>query len=213
MSENIASKTNEPEVNVVTARERMAAGLWYDANNDAELAAERLRAKDLCFEYNATRPSDTKRINELKGQILPNAAADTEVLAPLQVDYGYNCVIGEGTFINHGAYLMDGAQITIGAHCYIGPSCGFYTASHPKLPRDRNRGFELASPISIGDDCWFGGDVAVLPGVSVGSGAIIGAGSVVTRDIPAGCIAAGNPCRVIRELTEADGLANEELGL
>ena len=196
-----------------TARERMDAGLWYDANNDAELAAERLRAKDLCFEFNTTRPSDTERLAELRAQILPHAADGVEVCAPLQVDYGYNCVIGEGTFFNHGTYLMDGARITIGSHCYFGPSCGFYTASHPKLARDRNRGFELASPITIGDDVWFGGDVTVLPGVSIGSGAIIGAGSVVTRDVPPMCIAAGNPCRVIRELTDRDALNDEDLGL
>ena len=209
MSAHDTNKTEAP----VTARERMDAGLWYDANNDAELAAERLRAKDLCFEFNTTRPSDAKKRAELQAQILPHAAADVEVCAPLQVDYGHNVVVGEGTFFNHGTYLMDGARITIGSHCYFGPSCGFYTASHPKLACDRNRGFELASPITIGDDVWFGGDVTVLPGVTIGSGAIIGAGSVVTRDVPPMCIAAGNPCRVIRELTEDDGLTNEELGI
>lgn len=206
-------ETTENTTVPTTAHERMDAGLWYDANNDAELAAERLRAKDLCFEFNTTRPSDTERLAELQAQILPHAAGGVDVLAPLQVDYGYNCHIGEGTFFNHGTYLMDGARITIGSHCYFGPSCGFYTASHPKLARDRNRGFELASPITIGDDVWFGGDVTVLPGVTIGSGAIIGAGSVVTRDVPPMCIAAGNPCRVIRELTEADALADEDLGI
>ncbi len=197
----------------MTARDRMDAGLWYDANNDPELLEERLRAKDLCFELNSTRPSDTARAAELLAKILPNAAPDAEILAPLQVDYGPNCHIGEGTFINHGAYLMDGARITIGSHCYIGPSCGFYTACHAKLPRDRSRGFELAKPITVGDDVWFGGNVVVLPGVSIGDGSIIGAGSVVTRDVPAGCVAAGNPCKVIRQLTEADGLTDEELGI
>lgn len=197
----------------MTARERMDAGLWYDANNDPELLEERLRAKDLCFELSSTRPSDTARAAELLAKILPNAAADAEILAPLQVDYGTNCFIGEGTFINHGAYFMDGARITIGSHCYIGPSCGFYTACHAKLPRDRNRGFELAKPITVGNDVWFGGNVVVCPGASIGDGSIIGAGSVVTRDVPAGCVAAGNPCKVIRQLTEADGLTNEELGI
>ncbi|MDO4848429.1 MAG: sugar O-acetyltransferase [Coriobacteriia bacterium] len=206
-------ETTENTTVPTTARERMDAGLWYDANNDAELAAERLRAKDLCFEFNTTHPSDSERLAELQAQILPHAADGVEVCAPLQIDYGYNCYIGEGTFFNHGTYLMDGARITIGSHCYFGPSCGFYTASHPKLARDRNRGFELASPITIGDDVWFGGDVTVLPGVTIGSGAIIGAGSVVTRDVPPMCIAAGNPCRVIRELNEADALTDEDLGL
>ncbi len=196
-----------------TDRERMDAGLWYDANNDPELLAGRLRAQDLCFEYNSTRPSNTERLMQLRSMLFPNAAASAELLSPLQVDYGPNCHIGEGTFINRGAYFMDGARITIGSHCFIGPSCGFYTATHPKLARDRNRGFEIAKPITIGDDVWFGGDVVVLPGVRIGDGAIIGAGSVVTRDVPAGCIAAGNPCKVIRELTEADGLTDEELGI
>lgn len=210
----MANASNAPTSSApASARERMDAGLWYDANNDPELLTERLRAQDLCFEFNATRPSDAQRLAKLRAELLPNVAADAEILAPLQVDYGANCFIGEGTFINHGAYFMDGARISIGSHCFIGPSCGFYTATHAKLPRDRNRGFEIAKPITIGDDVWFGGDVVVLPGVSIGAGSIIGAGSVVTRDVPAGCIAAGNPCRVIRELTEADGLTDEELGI
>ena len=195
------------------ARERMEAGLWYDANNDSELAAERLRAQDLCLELNSTRPSDTERVAELRAQIFPYVAASADVLIPVQVDYGRNVHIGEGSFINHGAYFMDGAPITIGANCFIGPSCGFYTASHPKLARDRNRGYEIARPITIGDNVWFGGDVVVLPGVTIGNDAIIGAGSVVTRDIPPHCIAVGNPCRVIRELADRDALSDEDLGL
>ncbi len=195
------------------ARERMEAGLWHDANIDPELPLERLRAQDLCLELNTTRPSDAERVAELRAQIFPNVAESADVLIPVQVDYGRNVYIGEGSFINHGAYFMDGAPITLGANCFIGPSCGFYTASHPKLARDRNRGYEIARPITIGDNVWFGGNVVVLPGVSIGDGAIIGAGSVVTRDIPPLCIAVGNPCRVIREITEDDALTDEQLGI
>jgi acetyltransferase-like isoleucine patch superfamily enzyme len=208
MNSNETAKTRP-----ASARERMEAGLWYDANFDAELSAERLRVQDLCLELNSTRPSDTERVAAIRERVFPNVAANAEVLIPVQTDYGRNVHIGEGSFVNHGAYFMDGAQITIGTNCFIGPSCGFYTASHPMLARDRNRGYENARPISIGNDVWFGGNVVVLPGVEIGDGAVIGAGSVVTRNIPPRCVAAGNPCRVLRELTEDDALTDEQLGI
>ena len=99
---------------------------------------------------------------------------------------------------------MDGAPITIGAHCFIGPNCGIYTASHPLTAEQRNQGLERALPITIGDNVWIGGNVTILPGVTIGSACVIGAGSVVTHDIPAGMIAVGNPCRVLRPITPED---------
>ena len=108
--------------------------------------------------------------------------------------------IGADTFINHGAYLMDCGGITIGRHCFIGPNCGMYTANHPISPRERNQGLENAKPIVIGDNCWLGGDVTILPGVTIGENTVIGAGSVVTKDIPANVVAVGNPCRVLRSI-------------
>ena len=127
-----------------------------------------------------------------------------ELLSPLYVDYGERVRIGDGCFINHGAYLMDGGGITIGSHVFIGPNLGAYTAVHPLVAEERNQGLERALPIVIGDNVWIGGDVTILPGVTIGAEAVIGAGSVVTKDVPAGVVAAGNPCRVLRPITEAD---------
>ena len=110
---------------------------------------------------------------------------------------------------------MDSAPIRIGEHCFIGPSCGMYTAVHPLIAEERDRGLEKALPITVGDHVWFGGDVTVLPGVTIGSYSVIGAGSVVTKDIPSGVIAAGNPCRVLRKVTEEDRcrITGEERGI
>ncbi len=108
--------------------------------------------------------------------------------------------------VNHNAYLMDGAKICIGSHCFIGPNCGMYTANHPLLASERNRGLEKASPIIIEDDVWIGADVTILPGVRIGKGSVIGAKSVVTKDIPSNVIAAGNPCQILRAITEEDSI-------
>lgn len=188
----------------MTEREKMARGLWYDANYDADLVQARTDAEDLCFELNHTRPSDRAKREEILGKLLPDRGADTVILSPFYTDYGANCRIGEATFINHNAYLMDGAPITIGSHCFIGPNCGMYTANHPMIAEERNRGLEQAKPIHIGDNVWIGADVTILPGVTIGEGCVIGAKSLVNRDIPAGMFAAGVPCRVIRPITDDD---------
>lgn len=191
----------------MTQRERRDAGLWYDANYDEALLAERMAAEDLAFELNATRPSDADRRRELLGRLLGHVGEHVEVLSPLTVDYGYNVSIGDRSFLNHGAHLMDCAPITLGSHVFVGPNLGAYTAEHPLVAEERNRGLELARPIVVEDDVWIGGDVTILAGVRVGRGSVVGAGSVVTRDVPAGVVAAGNPCRVIREVRETDRIA------
>ena len=188
----------------MTEREKLEKGLWYDANYDAELLEERLQAEDLCFAFNQTRPKETERKEELLKQLLPHKGEHVTILSPFYTDYGYNCRIGEETFLNHNAYLMDGAPITIGKHCFIGPNCGMYTANHPLVAEERNQGLEQARPITIGDNVWIGADVTILPGVTIGEGRVIGAKSVVTKDIPPNVIALGNPCRVLRAITEAD---------
>lgn len=190
-------------------RQRRDAGLWYDANYDENLVKERLDAEELTFELNRTAPQDVERRNALLKQLLGSLGEHVEILTPFFVDYGYNVSVGDWSFINHGAYLMDGASVTIGSHVFIGPNFGAYTAQHPLLAQDRNRGLEIALPIEIGDDVWIGADVKVLAGVSIGRGSVIGAGSLVTRSIPEGVIAFGNPCRVIRELNEDDKIGDE----
>lgn len=115
----------------MTEKEKLKKGLWYDANYDEELLKERERAEGLCLEFNSTKPSDKKTKEEVLKKLLPNKKEDTVILSPFYTDYGYNCIIGEKTFINHNAYLMDGAEIKIGDNCFIGPNCGMYTAAHP----------------------------------------------------------------------------------
>ena len=193
----------------MTESEKMKLGLWYDANFDDELVQQRLIAEDLCFELNNTRPSKVEDRNAILNQLIPNLGNNCTILSPFITDYGCYCSIGRDTFINHNAYLMDGGGITIGHHCFIGPNCGMYTAIHPMLAKERNQGLEKALPIVIGDNCWIGADVTILPGVTIGSNTIIGAKSVVTKDIPDHVLALGNPCRVIRPITEDDSILKE----
>ena len=195
----------------MTESEKMKLGLWYDANFDDELVQQRLIAEDLCFKLNSTRPSKTEDRNAILNQLIPNLGKNCTILSPFITDYGYYCSIGHDTFINHNAYLMDGGGITIGHHCFIGPNCGMYTATHPVLAEERNQGLEKALPIVIGDNCWIGADVTILPGVTIGSNTIIGAKSVITKDIPDHVIALGNPCRVLRPITEDDRIFEEAM--
>lgn len=193
----------------MTEKEKMEKGLWYDANFDPEILRERLEAEDLCFRFNQTSPKEEKKRQEILEQLIGRLGKDVTILSPLYADYGTNSSIGDGTFINHGAYLMDGAKITIGSTCFIGPNCGMYTAAHPLLASERNAGLERAKPITIKDNVWIGADVTILQGVTIGEGSVIGAKSLVTKDIPDHVIAMGNPCRVIRAITEADRVSDE----
>lgn len=186
--------------------EKMKLQQWYDANFDEELVNQRLLAEDLCFDLNNTRPKDMEKRNAILQKLLPQMEENCTVLSPFITDYGCYSKIGHDSYINHNAYLMDGGSITIGHHCFIGPNCGMYTAVHPTLSEERNQGLERALPIVIGDNCWIGANVTILPGVTIGSNTVIGAGSVVTKDIPSDVIAAGNPCKVFRSITEKDSI-------
>ena len=187
----------------MSAKSDMLAGEWYNANYDATLITERLFAKDLCFILNNTSVRNSEIRLDLLKKIMPNVdSSKIELLSPFMVDYGYNVQIGEGSFFNHNIYLMDCAKITFGKHCFIGPNCNFYTAIHPLEVEERNEGYELAKPIEIGDNVWMGGDVTVMPGVTIGSNSVIGAKSLVTKNIPEGVLAFGHPCKVIRKISE-----------
>ena len=124
--------------------------------------------------------------------------------APFWCDFGYNIQVGENFYANHGCVILDGGKVTFGDNVFIAPDCGFHTAGHPLDAEQRNLGLEYAWPITVGDNVWIGANVTVLPGVTIGSNTVIAAGSVVNRDIPAGVVAAGNPCRVLRAITDAD---------
>ena len=187
----------------MTEKDKMLAGEWYNANFDEALIKERMVVKDLCFQFNQTAPSQIKSRLEILRKILPKVDVEQiEVLSPFVVDYGYNIQIGAGSFFNHNIYLMDCAEIKIGKKCFIGPNCGFYTAIHPMLVEPRNEGLEMAKPIELADNIWIGADVTILPGVKIGEGSVIGAKSLVSKNIPAGVLAFGNPCRVIKPILE-----------
>lgn len=177
---------------------------WYDANYDESIVEARLIAEETCFRLNNLSVREKEKRGEILENLLGKLGKEVTILSPFMVDYGNNCFIGDYSFINHNAYLMDGATITIGSHCFIGPNCGLYTAVHPIRYQDRNKGLEKALPIVIGDNCWIGADVTFLPGVTIGQGSVIGAKSLVNKDIPANVVAAGNPCKVIRAISEKD---------
>lgn len=187
----------------MTEHEKMLAGQLYDANDPA-LTALRLRAKELCWEFERLRPSETAARTALLRRLLGGMGEDVVILDPFRCDYGENITIGSHFFANHGLTILDCAQVSFGDHVFIGPDCGFYTAGHPMDAERRNRGMEYARPIRVGNDVWLGGGVRVLPGVCIGDRCVIGAGSVVTRDIPPDSVAAGSPCRVLRPITDAD---------
>ncbi len=184
----------------MTEMEKAAAGLLYDANYDPQILLDRARAQDLCLDYNETRTSQAAKRLQILQTLL--AVCDEHIIIepPFFVDYGYNMRVGAHFYANHNLTVLDGAPVTFGDHVFISPNCGFYTAGHPLDAERRNAGLEYAKPITIGNHVWIGAHVCVLPGVSIGDHTVIGAGSVVNRDIPAGVLAAGNPCRVIRSL-------------
>lgn len=188
----------------MTEREKMQQRMLYDANYDEELLAIRTRCKDLCFEYNQIPPSQTGRQEALLRKLLGKTGEHFCITAPFWCDYGSNIEIGENFYTNHNCTILDGAKVTFGDNVFIAPDCVFSTAGHPLDTEQRNRGLEYAYPITVGDNVWFGASVTVLPGVTIGSNTVIGAGSVVNRDIPDGVVAVGNPCRVLRKITEED---------
>ena len=185
-------------------REKAELGYLYDANYDPALLEERGRCKDLCYEFNQCRPSDTNKQQKLLKQLLGNIKGTVSVTAPFWCDYGYNITVGENFYTNHNCVILDGARVTFGDNVFIAPNCCFSTAGHPLDVEQRNQGLEIALPITVGDNVWIGASVTVLPGVTIGSNTVIGAGSVVNKDIPDGVVAAGNPCRVLRNITEED---------
>lgn len=188
----------------MTEREKRDQGVLYDANYDLRLKAERDRAKELCFALNQLPPSRAAEKDRLLRELLGAAGEQFEIVTPFWCDYGYHITLGERFFSNHNLVILDCAAVTFGTDVFVGPNCGFYTAGHPVDFSRRDQGLEYAWPITVGSHVWFGGGVQVMPGVTIGSNVVIGSGSVVTRDIPDGCVAAGSPCRVIRPITERD---------
>ncbi len=190
---------------------RMTLGEWYGEKPDTELSEAFWRGKDLAWEFNQTRPSNRAQSGKILHELLGRLGDGSNVLAPLYVDYGANVLLGARCFVNHDAYFMDCAPISIGDNAFIGPHFKAYTAQHPLDAEERNLRIERALPIIIGDNCWFGGNVTVLGGVTIGSGCVVGANSLVTKDIPAGYLAMGSPARPVRKISEKDRVGLQEL--
>ncbi|WP_410654648.1 sugar O-acetyltransferase [Amycolatopsis sp. lyj-112] len=181
-------------------KDRMLRGELY-RDNDPELVADRRRAQGLVDRFNVTGAEETDERGTILRELLGKLGEDSWIMPRFQCDYGYLIEIGDNSFLNYDAILLDCAPIKIGSDCSIGPRCQLLTALHPMEDHElRRQRWESAAPITIGNNVWFGGGVIVCAGVTVGDDTVVGAGSVVTRDLPSKVFAAGNPARVIREL-------------
>jgi len=177
----------------------MLAGELYNAL-DKELSDDRLRTRLLIKELNDSREDATDLRKRVLKDLIPNAKNGLWLQPPFYCDYGYNMRVGENVFFNFNCVVLDVTYVTIGSRTLFGPNVQIYTATHPINHIERASGLEYAKPITIGEDVWIGGSVVICPGVTIGDRCVIGAGSVVTKDIPSDTFAAGNPCRPIRTI-------------
>lgn len=184
-------------------KERMLAELPYLASDEV-LSRERLECKRKIYELNGLHPDQYSRIPGLIKELFGKTGDVVFIEPPFHCDYGYNIEVGENFFTNYNCTILDVAKVKIGKNVMLAPNVSIYTAGHPLHQEARNSGYEYGISICIGDNVWIGGNVVILPGVSIGNNAVIGGGSVVSRDIPDGVVAAGNPCKVIRNITEED---------
>lgn len=180
-------------------KERMLRGELYIAD-DPELEADAARCDALLARFNATRATDVDERRRILTELLGDLGEGTVIRPPLVMDYGYQTSIGPRTFINSGCVILDVARVRIGADVQVGPNVQLLTPTHPIEAGPRRDKLEAAEPITIGDNAWLGGGVIVLPGVTIGRDTVVGAGAVVTKDLPPGVVAVGNPARVVRAL-------------
>jgi len=182
-----------------TEREKMVGGELYIAS-DPELTAAREHARELTRAFNSV--ADEGERQRILAALFAGAGPRLWIEPPFFCDYGFNITLGENVFFNFNCVILDCAPVTIGSNVLFGPAVQIYTASHPMSAAERRASLEFARPITIGDDCWIGGGALILPGATIGARTVVGAGSVVTRDLPPDTFAAGNPARVIRELSD-----------
>ncbi|MDD3411440.1 MAG: sugar O-acetyltransferase [Eubacteriales bacterium] len=196
---------------------KIMAGVLFSPA-DPELVAIKLRTHNLNLDFNKTYEDEAEKRAELIRQIVGKTGEGVRMQGPIFFHYGTHTTIGDHFFANFSFTVQDDAPVTIGDNCNFGPNVTIVTPVHPLVPGERRSMLDkdgnvkhlcYAKPVHIGNDCWFGANVVVCPGVTVGDGCVIGAGSVVTRDVPPGSFAAGNPCRVIREITEADSMRHK----
>lgn len=181
-----------------TEKEKMLSGDSYDTK-DPQLVEIRYTTRELVDLFNATGPRDTKEMERLQKLIFGSVGEGVHIEKPIRVDYGFNTTLGNNVFINFNFVILDCAQVTIGNNVFIAPNVQIYTARHPFDLDERRRHIGSANPITIGNDVWIGGNCVLLPGVSIGNGCTIGAGSVVTKSIPPNTLAVGSPCKVIKQ--------------
>ena len=179
---------------------KMMSGELYDATSNTTLLDLLTKTQELCYDYNQLRPSQVAERTALMRRILGKTGERFKIISPFFCDYGFNIEIGEDFFANTNLVILDEARVTFGNHVFIAPNCAFYTAGHPLDVAQRNAGLEYSLPIHVGNNVWIGGNVCVMPGVTIGDNTVIGGGSVVVHDIPSNVLAAGNPYRVIKEL-------------
>lgn len=184
-----------------TEKEKMLSGELYDAS-ESTLVAGRYRARKLCKELNDIPPDNHSRQTQIVRDLFGKVGDDVYLTPPFFCDYGSNIELGANVYFNFNCIVLDPARVTIGSNTMFGPAVQIYTATHPLNAVQRRTGLELAFPIHIGSDVWIGGNAVICPGVTIGDRAVIGAGSVVTRNIPSDVFAAGNPCKVIRQITD-----------
>ena len=188
---------------MVTEKQKMLASKMYNAA-DPELTAERQRARDLCRQLNSLPHSEQIQRDRIIRELLGDTGDEIWIETPFYCDYGANITLGRKVFFNFNCVVLDPAPVTIGSNVLFGPAVQIYTATHPIDAFERRTWREYARPVAIGSDVWVGGGAIINPGVSIGSRSVIGAGSVVTRNIPADVFAAGNPCRIIRRLDKPE---------
>jgi maltose O-acetyltransferase len=184
-----------------TEKQKMLSGELYDPL-DKQLSEERLQARLLIKELNDSSEDQVEKREQILKALLPNAGEGTCLQPPFYCDYGNNIVLGDKVFFNFNCVVLDVMKVEIGSRTLIGPNVQIYTATHPLNYRERAAGVEFAKPVTIGKDVWIGGSAVICPGVRIGDRTVIGAGSVVTKDLPSNVFAAGNPCKVIRELEQ-----------
>lgn len=182
-----------------TEYEKMLAGESYNIH-DAELDAMRQKTQDLYWRFNQTQNFAERQT--LLEQLIGHVGHNSIIMPPFYCSYGQNIYLGDFTYLNFLCTILDNNTVQIGSHVMLGPNVQIYTAAHPLQAQRRNQGWEIARPIVIGDNVWIGGGALLLPGVKIGINAVVGAGAVVSRDVPAHTVVAGNPARVIKQLTE-----------
>lgn len=187
----------------MTEKEKMLAGLLYRPW-DEELQKEFHNNRRLTRLYNQTTEDEEEKREKLLREILGGAGKDPHIETPFRCDYGIHIHVGDYFYANYNFIVLDVCEVHIGDNVMFGPNVGIYTAGHPLDADIRVSGLEFGSPVTIGNNVWFGGNVVVNPGVTIGDNTVIGSGSVITKSIPANVVAAGNPCRVIRKITEED---------